>query len=184
MKSKLLSIFLFSALSAYAQLDWDDWDTDQVDMGHRYGHSMVYDSSRNVIVLFGGIDEDRNFLGDTWEWDGENWVNVASDGPGIRAYHDMVFDSARNACVIYGGVFVENVISGSETVYSDTWEWRGVKWVKIVDMIHPRPNARSRYGLAFDSSNNLVWMWDGLGDCRCRFNFYMWTFGPRFMILR
>lgn len=29
-------------------------------------HSMTYDSDRNLVVLFGGVDESRDF-NDTWE---------------------------------------------------------------------------------------------------------------------
>jgi hypothetical protein len=36
----------------------------------RAGHSMVYDTKRNRLVLFGGFNENGN-LGDTWEFVGE-----------------------------------------------------------------------------------------------------------------
>ncbi|MCC6605664.1 MAG: hypothetical protein IT327_20825 [Anaerolineae bacterium] len=40
----------------------------------RYGHAMVYDEARNVVVLFGGIGADGTYLNDTWEYDGVTWV--------------------------------------------------------------------------------------------------------------
>ena len=30
-------------------------------------HSMTYDDDKNVTILFGGIDNTSNLLGDTWE---------------------------------------------------------------------------------------------------------------------
>jgi hypothetical protein len=32
-------------------------------------------------VLFGGIDDNGDLIGDTWEWDGANWTQVADAGP-------------------------------------------------------------------------------------------------------
>lgn len=42
----------------------------------RYGHRMVYDEARELIVLFGGSipGPDGVPLGDTWEYDGATWV--------------------------------------------------------------------------------------------------------------
>lgn len=40
--------------------------------------AMVYDSRRKKMVLFGGHDfglqDEVNIFGDTWEWDGDKWV--------------------------------------------------------------------------------------------------------------
>jgi hypothetical protein len=40
---------------------------------------MAYDAKREVVVLFGGHDfgvheDGTNVFGDTWEWNGENWM--------------------------------------------------------------------------------------------------------------
>lgn len=40
----------------------------------RYGHAMVYDEVRGVVVLFGGIAADGTYLNDTWEYDGVTWT--------------------------------------------------------------------------------------------------------------
>lgn len=42
----------------------------------RYGHSLVYDEQRKVIVLFGGSSHGvlTQSLNDTWEYDGMTWV--------------------------------------------------------------------------------------------------------------
>lgn len=40
----------------------------------RYGHSMVYDTARGVVVLFGGVGSDGHTLNDTWEYNGATWV--------------------------------------------------------------------------------------------------------------
>ncbi|MFY9436735.1 MAG: hypothetical protein WAQ42_07490, partial [Limnochordia bacterium] len=42
----------------------------------RHSPGMVYDSARNVVVMFGGItgrEREGILYGDTWEWDGVEW---------------------------------------------------------------------------------------------------------------
>jgi hypothetical protein len=74
---------------------------------------MVYDSTRQVNVLFG---EDS---GETWEWDGTNWTQqtpVAS--PSNRAGQGMTYDSARGVMIVFGGLGIS-----ANALQSDTWEW-------------------------------------------------------------
>ena len=47
---------------------------------------MAYDSVRHVVVLFGG----EGPLGDTWEWDGNSWTQIAVTGPSARDESAMV----------------------------------------------------------------------------------------------
>ena len=65
--------------------------------GHRAGgpqrHALAYDSGRSRVVLFGGEDAAFAPLGDTWEWDGDEWTQVADTGPAPRAGHAMCFDA-------------------------------------------------------------------------------------------
>jgi hypothetical protein len=45
--------------------------------GPRYAAAMAYDSARARVVLYGGIDSAmKTALDDTWEWDGQRWVEV------------------------------------------------------------------------------------------------------------
>jgi Dockerin type I domain len=79
----------------------------------RFGMGMAYDSARHRTVLFGGESlSGPEFVefGDTWEWDGVRWTQVASTGPSAREANAMAYDKARGKAVIFGG---------------DTWEWMG-----------------------------------------------------------
>ena len=52
----------------------------------RGGHALAYDSSRRVVVLYGGSTESSD-SDETWEYDGVNWVQKYSAGrpmPGLR----------------------------------------------------------------------------------------------------
>ena len=42
--------------------------------GIRSSPAAAWDASRDRMVLFGGRTRDRQFLGDTWEFDGREWV--------------------------------------------------------------------------------------------------------------
>ena len=50
---------------------------------------MAYDSKRGRTVLFGGSAGNVN-LNDTWEWDGQDWTQVADTGPPARGGHAML----------------------------------------------------------------------------------------------
>ncbi len=66
----------------------------------RRGSEMVYDSERNVAVLFGGYDGTQ-FLNDTWEWNGQQWNQITtSASPSPGSDNPMAFDSVRGKVVM------------------------------------------------------------------------------------
>lgn len=86
--------------------------------------SMVYDSDRQRVVLFGGhrtVDGERIRFGDTWEWDGHRWEQISSEGPSPRNGAAMAYDVHRKRVVLFGG-------SGAP---GETWEWDGKIWERI-----------------------------------------------------
>ena len=108
--------------------------------------TMVFDSDRNRIVLFGGhrtIGEERLRLGDTWEWDGHRWEQRSTDGPPPRNGAAMAFDNHRNRVVLFGG-------SGAT---GDTWEWDGDQWKRIASADAP---GRFNSVMAYDEERRVV----------------------------
>jgi hypothetical protein len=98
---------------------------------------MAYDSSRGRTVLFGGAGA-SDVLADTWEWDGENWTQMADSGPPARSSHAMAYDVQRNQTVLFGGV-------GSDPQHfkGDTWGWDGSNWTQLADRAVARgPTSR------------------------------------------
>ncbi len=71
----------------------------------RASHALAYDSARGVTVLFGGFNyETRSGFGDTWEWDGNAWMQrFPTTSPAPRWGPVMVYDSVRNVTVLFGG---------------------------------------------------------------------------------
>lgn len=121
----------------------------------RYYHAMAFDSSRNVIVLFGGYRISTGNLDDTWEWDGTDWVQKASGAvpkPSARQLHGMAFDSSRNVTVLFGG-------TDAGGLDAETWEWDGTDWVQKFPA--SSPGARNSMGMAFDSNRGKVVLFGG-----------------------
>src|SRR5207249_5475505 len=76
---------------------------------------MAYDSARGRTVIFGGANA-SSYFGDTWEWDGSIWQQLATTGqaPPARALAAMVYDSRRGRTVLFGG-------ANNSTDFGDTW---------------------------------------------------------------
>lgn len=100
----------------------------------RVGTAMVYDSRRQVMVLFGGsIGGNAVELNDTWEYDGEQWRQVyPPQSPTRREDHLMAYDAKRGVVVLYGGDTTDETTLDEEfpdsEVLTDTWEYDGTTW--------------------------------------------------------
>jgi hypothetical protein len=78
---------------------------------------MAYDAGDRQVVLFGGMDNTGNIVGDTWLWDGTNWTEpLPATYPSARDSHAMAYDAAHGQAVLFGGFDGYNFLS-------DTWAW-------------------------------------------------------------
>ena len=78
----------------------------------RTDHNAVYDSSREVIVMYGGTSTSPK--PETWEFDGSNWEQIDTTlEPSARYESRIVFDERNEQLVLYGG------FNGSHL--GDTW---------------------------------------------------------------
>lgn len=74
-------------------------------LGPRYGHTAVYDSFGDRMVVYGGADGSGDSL--TWALSLQSeptWTILAPSGPGERRYHTAIYDPLRNRMVIFGGL--------------------------------------------------------------------------------
>src|SRR5687768_16925533 len=73
--------------------------------GGRSNRGFVYDSARKKFLLFGGIGgRGEPSKGDTWEWDGAKWTQLATAGPSPRGAMAMAYHSKRKRVVLFGGL--------------------------------------------------------------------------------
>lgn len=77
----------------------------------REGHTAVYDSYHNWMIVFGGYDG-SNYLNDTWILTNANgltgtpaWIQLLPAGtfPTARAEHSAVYDYLKSEMTIFGG---------------------------------------------------------------------------------
>lgn len=87
---------------------------------HRLLASYCYDSTRDLVYLFGGR-ADGVFQNDLWVWDGISWADVTpANGPSPRWEAQMAYDVFRDRIVLFGG--------RQQASIDDTWEFDGTNW--------------------------------------------------------
>jgi cysteine-rich repeat protein len=134
----------------------------------RSQHAMAYDSFRDRVVLFGGLSNTNQYLGNTYENDGHRWHPMApAQEPSPRLLPVMAYDAKRHVTVLFGGH--DGVLLG------DTWEWNGAQWKVAITPVAPSPRFHST--MVYDAARERVlliggaagatvfddtWAWDGL----------------------
>jgi hypothetical protein len=128
---------------------------------------MAFDSCRGRLVLFGGRDVEP--LNQTWEWDGQAWLQrESSSAPPARTGHAMAFDEVTRRVVLFGGTAADG------SLRNDTWEWDGNEW--SMRLPATQPAGRTAHAMAYDAARQRVvcfggnaianladtWLWDGL----------------------
>ena len=114
--------------------------------GPRMGHALVYDSARQVLVLFGGSDGTAAH-GDVWELGaGGQWqLKPLITTPSPRSSFSAAFDAKRGRLVIFGGQ------DSTDALLDDVWEYDGQKWSgPLSPTVRPLPR---RQGFATFAGN-------------------------------
>jgi hypothetical protein len=112
----------------------------------RLAPALAYDPRRKVTVMFGGVTDTSisSFFGDTWEWDGTTWTEIAPpQHPPPRLAEAMFFDVQRDELVLFGGY-------DGVSATSDMWTFDGVTWTQIAASTPLAPRLFSP--IAYDSS--------------------------------
>ncbi|MBY0112944.1 MAG: hypothetical protein K2Y21_08990 [Phycisphaerales bacterium] len=119
--------------------------------------SIVFDPSRDVFFLFGGLDAAGAPLADTWEYDPKRalnvrWRSIAATGPAARSQAGFVFDSVRNVALLHGGR-----VSGGNT--AELWSFNGTSWSLVSS---DGPLARSGHAAVALQGGSFLMV---TGDC-------------------
>jgi hypothetical protein len=137
--------------------EWDgEYWTQMNDLGPppRSAHGLVFDSLRKKTVCFGGLArgaDPRSAFGDTWEWDGQDWTQMADTGPVARSFHAMAYDSDRGRTVLFGGQIPGDFLN-------DTWDWDGTEWTQVADT---GPSPRDACGATYDTARRRMSLFGG-----------------------
>ena len=112
---------------------------------------MAFDSIRNRTVLFGGWapgEPATHLRGDTWEWDGTRWTQVADTGPEARFGAAMA--STGGSLVLHGGMSTQPI--------GDSWQWVHSTWSKVTEL---GPGARYVHSMTYDTDRARVVLFGG-----------------------
>jgi hypothetical protein len=95
--------------------------------------------------------DDHLRLGDTWEWDGTTWTQVAfgQTAPSARHAHAMAPEPVNGGALLFGGT------AGS----GETWWWDGSAWQQLAPAA--APTARSHHALATDPFRSRIVLFGG-----------------------
>jgi hypothetical protein len=129
--------------------------------GGRSDFVMVYDPIRQEAVLFGGLRDGLEVLGDTWLWNGNSWRQADVSGPAARTFAAATWDPVRQTVVMHGGY--DALAQG----LADAWEWNGTAWSKIPVPVVPSPPAlappvRIDHALFFDPLRGQTMLFGGM----------------------
>jgi len=133
----------------------------------RAGAGMVFDSTRNKFVIFGGRANSGYDLADTWEWDpgtGAFTNRTASVGPSARSQHSMVFEKATGKVLLFGGGLADSTsgVTSISLAFGETWEWDAGTgaWTQLKPT--SAPGARYDSALIWDSKRNRAVLFGGM----------------------
>jgi hypothetical protein len=125
----------------------------------RNAHSLVYDSNKNKVLLFGGADE-KQVYGDLWVLKKKGWKRLNDNDIEPRTFASLVYDEANKRVILFGG---NKVLFGSEEnpakFFNDTWEFKKGKWRKIE--LETSPEQRAEAAIAYDKLNNRIILFGG-----------------------
>ncbi len=144
---------------------WDDLTFPPVPMLSEQG--MVFDTSRDVLMMFGGAEYGVFQGAGVWDLDKIAWGFRRRSvlAPTTRLRHAMANDGRRNRVVMFGG-------RSGRSILGDTWEWNGIAWTPMP----VGPPAREEHAMAYDPIRGVTvlfggrngtvtfddtWEWDG-----------------------
>ena len=130
----------------------------------RMGHTAVYDSANDIMVVFGGYDCAGHYLADVFVMQNAagisgkpSWsaLTVSGSGPAAREFATAVYDPGTNRMIVYGGdqgsspmgdVWVLNNANGR----GGTASWTQLSPTGLA------PTARSGHVAFYDPTNNRM----------------------------
>jgi hypothetical protein len=128
----------------------------------------AYDEKRNVLVLYGGRPIDLGKCShETWEWDGQTWLQKEVSPPTACDHVRMVYDAASGASILFSG------LDESEDPVNETWSWNGAEW-KLLSS--EGPESRGHFGFVYDPGHEQILLYGGYASTVTD-EFWVWKEG-------
>ncbi|MFH1783642.1 MAG: kelch repeat-containing protein [bacterium] len=130
----------------------------------RADHSIVYDSSRNRALVFGGSTLGRQDVNGYenvtyyWNFATPAWGAITTTGtaPMDRIDHSAIYDSANDCMIVFGGIGDDGLYKND--VYS--LDLATAVWSQITTS-GTAPQSRFKHSAIYDSTNNRMLMLGG-----------------------
>ncbi len=119
----------------------------------RFAMSATYDSTRDVVGVFGGLTQSSMRTNDTYALSGANWTQLAGPAPSPRFGAAIAHDPRSGVNVLFGG----NDATGN--LLRDTWELGMNGWSQNTSAGGPPGQANA--AMAYDSERQELVMIDG-----------------------
>ena len=154
-----------------SNVQWTTLSTKGTKPSARFGHTGVYDSGSNRLLVFGGATGfPAPCMNDYWVLQQANgqggsitWAAVTPTGtpPGIRVRHASAYDPNTNTLMIFGGYDCQS------TYYNDVWILQNANdviatpnWMKLQPTGGP-PSARESSSAVYDPTTNSLIVFGG-----------------------
>ena len=143
----------------YTDNSWTELNP-MINPSGRYGSNLVYDSTYDRGILFGGRSGASTLNDDTWfyYYNNNSWsevINVIK--PDIRYWHGMVYDSNIQKVIVFGG---RNLGAPGQAL-DDTWTFdiSTNEWTEVLPSTHP--SNRMDFSMIYDSNRHRAMLFGG-----------------------
>lgn len=128
---------------------------------YRFGPRLVYNSTQQVITLFGmsGCDTPILYTSNCltpWTWDGFEWAMGPRTGPFLYSF-SAVFDSQRSRTIMFGG-FTKGEGVATTSLAMGTLEFDGSQFM-VADSGGPTP--RRNHAMSYDNKRGVTVLFGG-----------------------
>jgi hypothetical protein len=109
----LIVVFIYLVISAV-----------QSQPGPRHLEDVAYDTKRQRLILFGGIELQKEHWiepSSVHEWDGRKWTVSQAAGPTGRRACALVYNESTQETFLFGGVSTGKI--QPDSVLLDAWKW-------------------------------------------------------------
>ncbi len=139
----------------------------------RSSAAMATDEKNGQVLLFGGTEDYWETMGDTWAWNGVEWIKKRpSTSPSPRHSAAMAFNGRD--VLLFGGYNYDSV-EDIEHYYDDTWIWDGEDWRKIDTQPGATPPGRYSAAMAYNPLTGQVVMFGGNGEIDTLGDTWVWN---------
>jgi hypothetical protein len=165
-----VQVIAFGQLTSVINTDWAQIFPTGTAPSARFGHSAIYDSGSNRMIVYAGASSSTTCLNDVWSLDTANqsggtpsWMQLSPTGtkPGKRMAHLAFYDATNNIMIVYGGT------SCAGGYFSDVWtlshangEGGTPAWTKLT-LMGGGPAARESASGIYDPVNNSITVYGG-----------------------